>query len=64
MELTWKGYVISLRAPVWVQRKQAESASDPSVKGSSRSELLEQHRRESEKEYIMASGNRHVGPVR
>jgi hypothetical protein len=64
VELTWKGYVISLRAPVWIQKERAESASDPAMKESSTAELLEQHRQEAEKEYMLASGSRYTGPIR
>jgi hypothetical protein len=64
MELAWKGYLISLRVPLKVQRKQAERASDPAVKELSGSRMLEQGRRESDREYILASGSRYIAPTR
>ena len=64
MELAWKGYVISLRVPLKVQRRQAESAPDAAVKELSGSRMLEQRRQEAEKEYILASGSRYIAPTR
>jgi len=64
MELAWKGYVITLRVPVCVERKQAESARDAAVKDISGCSSVQRRREEIEKEYILASGNRYVGPAR
>ncbi len=64
MELTWKRYVITLRAPVWVRKTQAQSARDPATRGASGSVSLEQPRQASDKQYILASGSRYVGPLR
>ena len=60
MELTWKGYVFSVR--VW--RKQAEAAQDPATKEVSMPQPSERRREEIDKEYILASGSRYVGPTR
>lgn len=64
MELTWKRYVITLRAPVWVRKTQAQSAKDPANRETFGSVSLEQPRQASDKEYILASGSRYVGPIR
>jgi len=64
MELAWKGYLISLRVPLRVKRKQAEGVPDPAAQGSSGSASLERHREGVEKEYILASGNHYTAPVR
>lgn len=64
MELAWKGYLISLRVPLKVQRKRAESAPDAAAKESSGSRTVERGRQEAEKEYILASGSRYIAPTR
>ena len=59
MELTWKGYVITVR----VQRTQIEGTPDPAMKEVPRPPSPEP-RRDVDKEYLLASGNRHIAPTR
>jgi hypothetical protein len=59
MELTWAEYRISIR----VQRKQADSTPDSRARRVCQPRLP-QERREDEKQYLLASGNRYVAPTR
>ena len=59
MELTWKGYMISLR----VQRKDV-GTPDPKTKQISRPPLPQHRQEEVERHYLLAAGNRYVAPTR
>jgi len=59
MELTWAGYKISLR----VQRKEVERAAKPTAEQVYQPRSAE-HRREVEKQYLLASGCRYTAPTK
>ncbi len=59
LRLRWRRHGISIR----VLREQVKGAADRAAKQVSRSPSPEQ-RREVEREYLLASGNRYVGPIR
>lgn len=60
MELALKGYIISIK----VRKKQVESKPDPPANEGNQPPSPERHREEVEKQYLLASGSRYVGPVR
>ena len=59
MELTWAGYRISLR----VRRKEVVDTPKPTAAQVYQPRSAE-HRREVDRQYLLASGCRHVGPTR
>ncbi|TKJ29492.1 MAG: hypothetical protein CEE40_08305 [Chloroflexi bacterium B3_Chlor] len=60
LALKWRGYGISIR----ILRKGAESTAEPAVERMAEPHTAQERREEAERQHLLASGSRYVGPIR